>query len=196
MVELPSRSAGLVEAIHIAPEAGAPMVPLELARAIAGSGLGGDRYATGRGHWSAIRRSGDGLTLIEAEVVESLAREHGIALRPGDTRRNVTVRGIRLDELIGRRFRIGGALLAGVRRCEPCSYLEGLLDASVLVPLVHRAGIRADVVEGGELAVGDEIVLAAQVASEKRSRIGRTSIARRVIDSSSYGAGKPAMRCR
>jgi MOSC domain-containing protein YiiM len=158
MHEAGAGTAGRVEAIHIAPEAGAPMVAIERARVIGGSGIEGDRYSTGRGHWSAIRRSGDGLTLVEAELVESLATAHGIVLRPGATRRNVTVRGIRLDELLGRRFRLGSALLAGVRRCEPCSYLEGLLDAPVLIPLVHRAGIRVDVVEGGEFAVGDPIV--------------------------------------
>lgn len=151
-------SVGRVEAIHIAPAAGAPMAALDRARVTAGSGIEGDRYATGRGHWSAIRRSGDGLTLVEAEVIESLAREHGIVLRPGETRRNVTVRGVRLDGLIGRRFRLGTALFSGVRRCEPCSYLEGLVGAPVLHPLVHRGGIRVDVVEGGEFAVGDAIV--------------------------------------
>ena len=136
------------------------MIALRRAAARAGSGLDGDRYSTGLGHWSPIARSGDGLTLVEAEVIESLARDHAIRLEPGGTRRNLTVRGVRLDDLIGRRFRIGVTLLRGVRRCEPCSYLEGLLGAEVLDPLVHRGGIRVDVLEDGELAVGDPITRA------------------------------------
>ena len=149
-------TSGAVEYIHIAAAAGEPMVALARATAIARSGLEGDRYATKRGHWSPIARSGDGLTLIEGEVVDSLARD-GLMVNPGDTRRNITVRGIRLDDLIGRRFRIGGAVVQGVRRCEPCQYLEGLLDQPVLHPLVHRGGLRVNVLEGGEIAVGDEV---------------------------------------
>lgn len=122
----------------------------------AGVGLDGDRYAERRGHWSPTARRGDQLTLVEAEVVASLGAA-GLALAPGATRRNVTTRGVRLDDLIGRRFRIGTALLAGVRRCEPCSYLEGLLDRPVMIPLVHRGGIRAEIVESGDIAVGDRI---------------------------------------
>jgi MOSC domain-containing protein YiiM len=147
---------GVVEHLHVAEEAGAPMVARDRVTALAGIGLEGDRYAARRGHWSPIARRGDQLTLVEAEVVESL-HASGFALAPGATRRNVTTRGVGLDELIGRRFRVGGALLVGVRRCEPCSYLEGLLDLPVMIPLVHRAGIRAEVVEGGEIAVGDPI---------------------------------------
>ena len=149
---------GVVEAIHITREAGAPMEARSRVRAIAGIGLEGDRYARGTGHWSAIRRSGDELTLIEAEEIETLARVHGIALAPGASRRNMTTRGIRLDDLIGRRFRLGGAVCRAVRRCEPCSYLEGLLGQQVLYHLVHRAGIRVEILETGRVSVGDAIV--------------------------------------
>ena len=133
------------------------MLARDRVTALAGIGLEGDRYAERRGHWSPTARRGDQLTLVEAEVVESLAAVDGLLLQPGETRRNVTTRGIRLDDLIGRRFWLGGALLLGVRRCEPCFYLEGLLDMPVMIPLVHRAGIRAEIVEGGEIAVGDLI---------------------------------------
>lgn len=147
---------GMVEHLHVAPEAGAPMEARDRVAAVAGVGLDGDRYAERRGHWSPTARRGDQLTLVEAEVVESLGAA-GLALAPGETRRNVTTRGVRLDDLIGRRFRVGEALLLGVRRCEPCSYLEGLLDRPVMIPLVHRGGIRAEIVESGDIAVGDPV---------------------------------------
>lgn len=150
---------GRVEAIHIAPEAGAPMEPRTRVRAAVGGGLDGDRYTTGTGHWSAIRRSGDGLTVVAAEAIEAVNAEHDLELAPGDTRRNVTVRGVDLDRLIGRQFMIGSVRVRGVRRCEPCQYLEGLLDKPVLVPLVHRGGLRVEVLAGGDITVGDEITI-------------------------------------
>jgi len=148
---------GRVEAIHVTASAGEPMASVPHVRAIAGTGLEGDRYATGAGHWSAIRRSGDSLTLVEAEVVETIAGGGGPELAPGATRRNITTRGIRLDDLIGSRFRIGQVECLAVRRCEPCSYLDGLLGEEVLAHLVHRAGIRADILTDGTIAVGDAI---------------------------------------
>lgn len=148
---------GRVEAIHVAPAAGTPMEPRTRVRAIAGAGLDGDRYATGTGHWSPIRRRGDGLTVIAAEAIDAINAEHGLGLTDADTRRNVTVRGVDLDALIGREFRIGGVRLRAVRRCQPCSYLEGLLDRPVLVPLVHRGGLRVEVLEDGEIVVGDPV---------------------------------------
>jgi MOSC domain-containing protein YiiM len=148
---------GRVEAIRIATAAGAPMRSMERAEALAGQGLEGDRYAARTGHWSAIRRSGDQLTLIEREVLADLDASYGLGLSNGDSRRNVTTSGVRLDDLIGRRFRIGDVVCRAVRRCEPCSYLDELLGRPVLYPLVHKGGIRVEILESGTISVGDPI---------------------------------------
>jgi MOSC domain-containing protein YiiM len=133
------------------------MLGRDRVRAIAGVGLEGDRYAARSGHWSPNPGVDRDITLIEAEVIEDLAATDGIRLDPGDSRRNVTTRGIRLNELVGRRFRVGDAICEGTRLCEPCQYLTDLLGKPVLEPLVHRAGLRARIVEGGEIAVGAEV---------------------------------------
>ena len=149
---------GIVEAIHLAPAGSEPMRRVERVRAIAGVGLEGDRYATGHGHWSANVKVDRHVTLIEAEEIEALAAGSGIELAPGETRRNVTTRGIRLNELVGRRFRIGPVECEGTRLCEPCQYLTDLVGKPILAPLVHRAGLRARILGAGEIAVGDEVV--------------------------------------
>src|SRR5207302_2193000 len=145
--------AGRIEAIHLAQAEGEPMRPVGRIRVIAGVGLEGDRYATGRGHFSGSPGTGRALTLIEAEVLESL----GIALQPGEARRNLTTRGVALNALVGRRFRIGSVLCEGTRLCEPCSYLEDQLGKPLLHPLLHRGGLRANVLEDGEIRVGDQV---------------------------------------
>ena len=149
-----------IEAIHIAADQGRPTRSLERARATAGAGLQGDRYAEERGTWSRHggRGSGRDLTLVEAEEVERLAFDFGIELAPGETRRNLTTRGVRLNELVGRRFRIGDVICEGVRLCEPCTYLEEVTGKPLREPLRHRAGLRADIVAGGTIEVGDPIV--------------------------------------
>ena len=149
--------AGRVESIHLAESEGEPMRAIDRVRVIPGIGLEGDRYASGRGHFSGSPGTGRALTLIEAEVIESLLDSVGIALRPGEARRNVTTRGIALNALVGRQFRIGSVLCKGVRLCEPCSYLEDQLGRPLLRPLQHRGGLRADVLEGGEIRIGDEV---------------------------------------
>jgi MOSC domain-containing protein YiiM len=153
MTEFPAR----VEMIHIAPSVGAPMVGLERVRAIAGVGLEGDRYARGAGQWSDDSQVDRDLTLIEAEVIEDLAATDGIVLAPGETRRNVTTRGIRLNELVGRRFLVGDVECEGTRLCEPCQYLTDSVGKPILKPLVHRAGLRARILTDGEIANGSEI---------------------------------------
>jgi MOSC domain-containing protein YiiM len=152
----PPDEAGRVEAIAIAPEAEAGMRRVETATALAGHGLEGDRYAAGEGTFSRRGGSGRDLTLIEAEAVASLAGE-GAGIDPVDARRNLVVSGIDLDALIGRRFRVGDVLCRGARRCEPCVHLQRLTRPGVLRGLVHRGGLRADVLEGGEIRIGDEV---------------------------------------
>jgi MOSC domain-containing protein YiiM len=149
-------SAGYVEAIHVARAAGEPTRAVEAVRAVAGVGLEGDRYADGLGHYDDDRVSRD-LTLIEAEVIESLAREHGIELAAGETRRNLTTRGIALNDLLGRRFWVGEVLCEGTRLCEPCQYLTDLTGKPLLRALVHRGGLRADVLHGGVITRGDPV---------------------------------------
>jgi 8-oxo-dGTP diphosphatase len=150
---------GRVEAIHVAADAGEPVQAVESAHAIAHVGLEGDRYAAGRGHYRDGRVSRD-LTLIEAEVIEAVAHELGLELAPGETRRNVTTRGVRLNELVGRRFWVGEVLCRGTHLCEPCRYLTELTGKPLLQALVHRGGLRAEILRGGLIRRADTIRLA------------------------------------
>lgn len=149
-------SIGRVESIAIASDAEAAMRSVPAAVAVAGSGLEGDRYAAGRGTFSARGGSGRDVTLIEAEAIEAL-NAAGVALGPLDARRNLVVSGLGLDALIGRRFRVGDIECRGARRCEPCAHLERLTVPGALRGLVHRGGLRADLLSGGEIRVGDEV---------------------------------------
>jgi MOSC domain len=142
---------GVVAGLLVAPAAEAPLAPVESALAIAGSGLEGDRYALGRGTFSGPGR-GYELTLVEAEVLEELE------LPWEQARRNVVTRGASLNPLVGRRFRIGEVECIGRRLAEPCAHLEKLSGPGLLRPLVHRAGLRADIAAGGTISLGDELV--------------------------------------
>jgi MOSC domain-containing protein YiiM len=148
---------GTVEAIHVAPEAAAPMEARESVDAVAGRGLRGDRYFEESGTFSDTPGSGRHLTLVEAEAMEAVEREAGISLDFADHRRNLTTRGVALNHLVERRFRVGDVVCAGTRLCEPCAHLESLTEEGVGEALVHRGGLRADVVEGGTIRVDDVI---------------------------------------
>lgn len=149
---------GRVEAIHLAPSATAPPAPVERARAVAGQGLEGDRYfrSAGLGTFSKPDKTGQDLTLIEAEAIERLTAA-GIELAPAEARRNVVTRGIALNDLVGKRFRVGRVECLGQRLCVPCAHLESLTRPGVLRALVDGGGLRADIVTGGEIAVGDAV---------------------------------------
>jgi hypothetical protein len=144
-------AAGTVAAIVLAPAAEAPLRSVDRAHAIAGRGLRGDRYADGAGTFSAGGGHGRDLTLVAAEVLDD------VGLEPVDARRNLVVRGVDLDALRGRRFRVGEVECLGQRRCEPCAHLERFTRPGVLRALVHRGGLRADIVRSGELRVGDPV---------------------------------------
>ena len=148
-----------VEAIAIADRAEAPMQQITTARAIPGRGLEGDRYANRVGTFTP--RSGRGvgydLTLIEAEVLDELTLADGQQLGYAEARRNIVTRGIDLNTLVGKRFRVGDVECVGRRLCEPCAHLERLTHQGVLRGLIHRGGLRADILAAGNITVGAAI---------------------------------------
>jgi MOSC domain-containing protein YiiM len=150
---------GKIEAICIAPAASSPMQSVSAIEAVAGRGLAADRYLSGTGFYSA-RPTDPGareVTLFAAETLDLLRSEHQIELRPDEHRRNLTTRGAVLDDLLGKQFRVGEVILEGVKDCPPCDHLQGLVGQPVLNPLINRGGIRARVVRGGIIRLGDTI---------------------------------------
>jgi len=143
---------GRVEEINIGPEQTLP-TPVERAQARAGKGLVGNRY-----YFEDGAEPGRALTLIAAEALAAMAAEQGIEITAAESRRNVLTRGIDLNALVGRRFRVGSVECVGVELCEPCSSLEKLTKPGVIKGLAHRGGLNADILSDGEIAVGDEVV--------------------------------------
>ena len=151
--------AGTIEGIHLATAMGGATEPRRSARALAGRGLEGDRYASGAGFYSAVpaRPGARQLTLIAGEALDDLFARTGIRLEPGEQRRNLVTRGVDLNALVGVPFRIGEVSCLGVALCEPCARLVELTGKEVLEPLVHRGGLRAAILTDGTIRVGDEI---------------------------------------
>ena len=145
---------GVVEQIAITPDRDVLPAPVPSVRAEAGRGIEGEY------HWSATPEPGQSLTLIAAEALEDLREDTGIELSHEASRRNVLTRGIDLNALVGRHFTVGGVACAGIELCEPCNTLAKLTERGVLRGLVHRGGLRADILAGGEIAVGDAVAAA------------------------------------
>jgi len=145
-------STGTIEAIFVAGDAGEPAQARQSVRALAGHGLEGDRHVAGTGTFPS-GLPGSALTLIEAEVCESFAPP----LNATEHRRNVVTRGIDLNALVGHEFLLGAVRCRGMRLCEPCRVIERYATRPLLRPLVHRGGLRADIVEDGVLKVGDDV---------------------------------------
>ena len=145
--------AGRVEEIVISPEKTVLPEPVDSVEVLPGQGPRGDRYFIEE----PKEREGKDLTLISAEALEALRDEAGIELSAAEARRNVLTRGIGLNDLVGKRFRVGEVECLGRLLNEPCAHLESLTEPGVLRGLVHRGGLRADVLRGGTIRVGDEI---------------------------------------
>ena len=144
-------SEGRVEGIYVGPAKTLPE-PVERVRAVAGRGLEGNR------HFYDNAEPGRALTLIEAEGLEKMRDESGIDVSGAESRRNVLTRGIDLNALVGERFTVGGVEAVGVGLAEPCTKLQRISgEPGVLRGLVHRGGLRADVVAGGRIRVGDTV---------------------------------------
>jgi MOSC domain-containing protein YiiM len=142
---------GRIEAIYIA-DPRSPVRRVDSVTVEAGKGVVGDRK-----YFPDGARPGQALTLVAMEALEAVAEEDGIDLRDGLTRRQVHTRGVDVNSLVGKRFRVGELECVGVELCEPCQHLESLTQPGVIKSLVHRAGLNADVVTGGDISVGDPV---------------------------------------
>lgn len=132
------------------------MQSVEEVRAISGKGLEGDRYFNQTGTFSKPQPDRE-LTLIEIEAIEALKVELGVELDPGSIRRNIVTSGVALSHLVGREFRIGEVKARGIKLCEPCSHLARLAHSAVLPGLVHRGGLRAQILTDGTIRVGETV---------------------------------------
>jgi MOSC domain-containing protein YiiM len=146
---------GIVEQIAISPVESALPETVGSIEVLARQGPRGDRYFLAE---PGERPEGADLTLIEVEALDSFTAETGIPLSHQESRRNLLTRGVRLNDLVGRRFRIGEVECVGAELCEPCNHLQSLTRPGVLKGMVHRAGLCADVVASGTIRVGDDLL--------------------------------------
>ena len=147
---------GAVVKIFITPAGGETMQEVEEVEALAGCGLRGDRYCKRSGYWTDVDECE--VTLIEAECLEEI-RAKGISIEDGEHRRNLVTRGVRLDDLLGKRFQVGKAVLEYDRPRPPCGHVESLTEAGMTRALINRGGICARVVASGTIRPNDPIVV-------------------------------------
>jgi MOSC domain-containing protein YiiM len=150
---------GIVRFLHMTPRAFLPMRSFPELQLIAGRGIEGDRYLIGQetGFYSHKPEEGRQVTLFEMETLEALRRDHGIELLPEEHRRNVTVEGVPLNHLVGRRFRLGESVVEATRLSTPCRHIEEILGKAVFDPLINRSGLNCKIIAGGTLRVGDAV---------------------------------------
>jgi MOSC domain-containing protein YiiM len=151
---------GVVSHLHITPRAFLPMQAQESIELVVGEGIVGDRYRIGTetGFYSEKPEEGRQVTLFEAEVLEAILRDYKMEILPEEHRRNVTTTGVPLNQLVGKRFRLGDCLVEATRLSIPCRHIEEILGKPVFDPLVHRSGLNCKILEGGTLRVGDAIL--------------------------------------
>ena len=147
---------GTVESIHIASAAQGPMQAVAQVVAIPGAGLEGDRYALKVGTFYKPEPDYE-LTLIEAEAIEALRRDYQVELTAGEARRNIVTRNVPLNHLVGREFAIGDVRIRGIRLCELCDHLQRVTGKSLIKGLLHRGGLRAQILTQGTIRVGDRV---------------------------------------
>jgi MOSC domain-containing protein YiiM len=148
---------GEVLSIQIAPNETEVLKNVEQIRAVEGIGLEGDRYYNRTGTYSDKHNESREATFIESEALEALASDYHIELTGPESRRNISTRGVALNHLVGKEFRVGEAVFRGLRLCEPCTHLEEVNGKPVRKGLIHRGGLRAQIVKSGIIRVGDEV---------------------------------------
>ena len=148
---------GSVLSIQIAPHGTDKHMKIEQVNAIEGMGLEGDRYYNRTGTYSDKHDESREATFIESESLDALAKDYNIELEGTESRRNISTRGVALNHLVGKEFKVGEAVFRGIRLCEPCTHLEEVSGKAARKGLIHRGGLRAQIVKSGLIRVGDEI---------------------------------------
>ena len=148
---------GRVTDLHLAESASLPMQARPELSLIAGVGIDGDRYATEKGFYSDRPEPGRQVTLFEFETLEALKRDHGVILTAADHRRNITVKGVPLNHLVGRRFKVGECLLEATRLSTPCKHIEDVTGKNISRWLINRCGLNCIIVTGGVVKTGDAV---------------------------------------
>ncbi len=146
---------GQVLSIYVRSNPSEPVIKMDEVLAVPGKGLDGDHYFSG----SPSKRPGPDreLTLIEIEALTAIEKEHNIKLNPGESRRNLITENVPLNHLVGKEFRVGDVTLKGIRLCEPCAHLRELTQKEVIKALLHRGGLRAQIVSKGIIRSGDQV---------------------------------------
>ena len=148
---------GIVEKIFIAHRKGEPTISMDQVNLVPGRGIEGDRYFQSAGNSDESVKPDRELTLIEIEAIEYMVEVDGLQITPDQTRRNIVTRGIAINDLVGCEFRIGNVQLRGICLCEPCKYLADRTDPRILQSMVHRGGLRVEVLSEGIIHVNDII---------------------------------------
>jgi MOSC domain-containing protein YiiM len=150
---------GFVRHLHITPRAFLPMRAMPAITLVAGLGIEGDRYMIGReeGFYSHKPEEGRQVTLFELETLEALKRDAKIDLGPQEHRRNVTVEGVPLNHLVGKKFWLGETLLEATRLSIPCRHIEEITDKAIFDPLINRSGLNCRILQGGVVRIGDVV---------------------------------------
>lgn len=153
---------GNVVAISVTGQGSGPMSTVAEVKAVSGRGLEGDRYFEKKGTFTSNPNvTGRQVTLIESEAIDALEREYGAKIEPADARRNIVTQGVPLNHLVGREFSVGEVRMRGVRLSEPCNHMAALVDQknkdAIRTGLMHRGGLRADILNDGTIRVGDVI---------------------------------------
>ena len=149
-----------ISEILIAESPTSPMSSRSEVHAVPGKGIEGDRYFADKGTFSPRPQMPDfEITLIEREKIEAFVRETGLPLTASHARRNLVTEGVDLNALEGKDFLVGDVRIRGIRLCEPCDYLARITFPETLKKLVHKGGLRAQIVTEGQIRVGDAVVL-------------------------------------
>jgi len=146
-----------VLSLYLSPERLKPMTEVKEIHVVASCGIDGDRYFRDTASGKTESPSSQ-ITLIESEALEALKREYEVELAPEESRRNVLTQGVPLNHLVNREFQVGDAVLKGIRLCEPCDHLEGMTRSGIKKGLIHRGGLRAQILNSGIIKVGDQVV--------------------------------------